>query len=88
VLPSDAEVAAAMQRSLCADTDLTGDGQVNDFDLAIVQAVAGGPPGPSGFVAFAVAMVPGLTQSGAVLLGLVLAATAGRLGWTLAIGRR
>jgi hypothetical protein len=81
VLPSDAEAAAAVRRSLCVDTDLTGDGQVNDADLAIAQATAGGPPGPSGFVSFAAAMVPGLTPSGAVLLGLVLATSAWRLGW-------
>lgn len=75
-LPDPAEISEAIRRWSCMDADLTGDGQVDDSDLAIVQNMLGNPPGPSGFVNSALAAVPGLMPWGAGLLIGALAAAA------------
>ncbi len=75
-LPDPADIAQAIRRWSCMDADLTGDGLVDDSDLAIVQNTLGNPPGPSGFVQSGLAAVPGLMPWGAGLLIGALAAAA------------
>ena len=75
-LPDPADIAQAIRRWSCMDADLTGDGLVDDSDLAIVQNTLGNPPGPSGFVQGGLAAVPGLMPWGAGLLIGALAAAA------------
>lgn len=65
-----------LRRDRCRGYDLTGDGWIDDFDLALVVAAEGSFAGPSGYRSISATPMPGLLLAGVVVLTGVLTGTA------------